>query len=133
MLLSCAPSSICGALTVELGGMKVNHQWIAKRLTLTPPEGASETESPGRDAVRKLLAKVEKDPDWFPGKSYQESFGPKKLLTPQKRKAIAISMMTQKDKYNNEPSREMAVGRCPNATQNPETDQPFTKKYILDF
>ena len=132
-LFNLCPLLRLWALTVELGGMKVNHQWIADRLTLTPPEGATETESPSRDAVRRLLVKVENDPDWFPGKSYQESFGPKKLLTPQKRKAIALSMMTQKDKYNNEPSYEMAVSRCPNASQNPETGKPFTKKYILDI
>ena len=72
------------------------------------------------------------DPHWYPGKVDEEAEAPgrKKVITSQQERAIASSMMSAKEK-GLVPSVSLAIVRCPKATLNPETGEPFSKKVIL--
>ena len=94
----------------EFGDGSVNYQWIANMLTVG---GGG---SPSREAVRLSLNRVDEDSDWYPGKSYQAKHGPAPLLSPDKRRAIATSMMAAK-KRGHEPNTALAVHLCPTAHQ----------------
>ena len=63
---------------------------IAEKLTLI---GGGQ---PSREAVRKLLKRVDDDPRWYPGKRYQAEFGPAPALNGAKRRCIASSAMAAK-------------------------------------
>ena len=76
-----------------------------------------------------MLHRCDSDSEWFPGKSYQEKRGPAPLLNASKRRAIATSMIAAK-KRGHEPGVALAVRFCPSTTRNPETNAPFTPKYI---
>ena len=52
--------------------------------------------SPTAEGVRLLWQKVDGDPAWFPGKSYQEQHGPAPALNGSKRQCIGRSMMAYK-------------------------------------
>ena len=112
---------------MQLSG-KVNHAQIASSLCVKSNDKRRKVH-PNRDSVRVLLEKVDADKDWYPGKTYQTRFGPAPLLTAQKRKNIAKSMMATKEE-GEEPSYDLAIQRCPKATLNPVTQLPFTEKYI---
>ena len=86
---------------------------------------------PSREAIRRLFLRLDDDDDWFPGKSYQESFGPKPLMTPAKRKQIASTAMDIK-KAGDEPSTQAVIAKCPVSTYNPVTRLPFSDASILD-
>ena len=101
------------------------HKKIAEKLTLS---GGGH---PQRNAVRKLLAKVDADDGWYPGKSYQESFGPAPVLSGPNRQAIAKSAMNLK-KNGSEPTFRLVVARCPRASINPNTSKTVDKKRIYD-
>ena len=88
---------------------------------------------PGRQAVNDWRALFAADPEWYPGKvaENRKKPGPKKLLTAQKANAIANCAMALK-RSGLEPSAAAVKERCPDATHNPVTDEPFTDKYILE-
>ncbi len=86
---------------------------------------------PGQAAISKLENKFASDPKWYPGKQ-DEDAGPrgrKPLFTPQKQQAVAnAAMAIKRDGF--EPSVEAVKERCPAATLNPETKQPFSDNLV---
>jgi hypothetical protein len=89
-------------------------------------------EHPKREAVAKWRKVFENDPAWYPGKicAGAKKRGPAPKFTPQKRRAVAQSAMALKAR-GVEPSAPAVVEMCPQATLNPDTQEPFTSKYIL--
>ena len=108
----------------ELHGGTGNLPWIAARLSKV---GGGH---PGAPALCELFAKVDADPDWFPGKHNGAKRGPKPLLTHAKRRCIAQSAMTAKRKHGQEPCIAAVVHACPLSTTNPQTNLPFCDKTI---
>ena len=99
----------------EIHGELPNLAWIAERLT---KKGGGH---PTRQSLHELFAKVDSDPDWFPGKHSGVKRGPAPLLTQAKRRAIAQSAMA-------EPSRNQ-VGTKPEPNRNqPLVSQPLPTK-----
>ena len=88
--------------------------------------------SPGRDAIRVLLERIDSDPAWFPGKSYQQSFGPAPAMSKTNQHVVAKSLMKAKEE-GIEPTYAVALARCPRATVNPHTQRPVGKKRIYDI
>ena len=80
-------------------------------------------------SVHKLLARMDSDKAWFPGKVYRERNGPMPALTGQARAAIARSAMAHKGR-GGEPTYRAAVACCPAATRNPQTGAPVDKKRV---
>ena len=62
----------------ELHGGQPNLEWIASRVT------KSGGGAPTRAAMHELFAKIDSDPEWFPGKHSGAKRGPKPLLTAAK-------------------------------------------------
>ena len=83
--------------------------------------------NPQPPALSKFFANVDKDPDWFPGKSAQEQYGPAPALSGQARNAIAQAAMAM-EKRNIEPTSPRIVAACPTAIINPATGKPVDKK-----
>ena len=77
--------------------------------------------------------KFEEDADWYPGKVSTDAQKPgrKKVITKTQEATIAKCAMSLKRK-GVEPSVTEVVARCPTACLNPETDEPFTAKVILE-
>ena len=101
----------------ELHGGQPNLEWIASRLT------KSGGGAPTRAAVHELFAKIDGDPEWFPGKHSGVKRGPRPLLTAAKRRCIAASAMAAK-KRDQEPCVAAVVNACPAATLNPRMGMP---------
>ena len=66
----------------------------------------------GTSALHELFAKIDADPDWFPGKHSGAKRGPAPLLTPAKRLCIARSAMAAKSS-GDEPCVAAVVHNCP--------------------
>ena len=77
------------------------------------------------------MGKADKDPDWFPGKSAQEQYGPAPALSGQAKNAIAQAAMAMK-KRKIEPTFPRIVAACPTAIINPATGKPVDKKRVYD-
>ena len=77
--------------------------------------------------------RFEADAEWYPGKADVDAKSPgrKKVITKAQENAIAQCAMTMKEK-GLVPSVPGILARCPKATLNPETDEPFTAKVILE-
>ena len=86
---------------------------------------------PQQPAISKFFAKVDKDPDWFPGKSVQEQFGPAPALSRQAKNAIAQAAMAMK-RRKIEPTFPRIVAACPAAIINHATGKPVDKKRVYD-
>ena len=86
---------------------------------------------PTQGRISKLLAEMDADPLWYPGKgeAEREKPGPKKVFTPQKQQAVANSAMALKRDMK-APTAAAIKARCPDATFNPKTQQPFTDKVM---
>ena len=84
---------------------------------------------PQGEAVRQFFLRVDKDPQWHPGK--RGEVGRPKELTGHKRHIIAKSMMAKK-KAKIEPCYEAVLEHCPNASINPTTGRPFSQNAIND-
>ena len=80
-------------------------------------------------AVGQLFSKIDDDPAWYPGKSYQESHGPKPVLDGAKRRCIAASAMALKDS-GSEPTFALVVAQCPRAALNPNTGKLVDPKLV---
>ena len=95
--------------------------------------GGGRHDHPSRTAISGWRHIFQQDPQWYPGKTDQEGAkpGPKKLLTGQKAVAIARCAMALK-KSGDEPTVALVKEKCPDATWNPDTEAPFTDKYILE-
>ena len=89
--------------------------------------------NPSNDCIRQYREKFENDPDWYPGKAAENAKAPgrKKVITKQSQQTIANSAMRAKAQ-GLEVSAELMYTRCPKATKNPETGEPFTAKVILE-
>ena len=87
---------------------------------------------PSKQAIAKLRACFAADSAWYPGKTSETAKrpGPKPLLTESKKLAIARSAKALKS-AGEEPSESAVVEKCPRAAINPDTNEPFTDKYIL--
>ena len=123
---------VCRDVYVELEAVDARqyglHNKIAAKLT---KEGGG---VPSRNAVRELLKRIDADPEWFPGKRYQDSYGPAPALNPAKRRCIAISAMALKAS-GQEPTFSAMVAQCPRAALNPQTKKVVDvvdKKIIYD-
>ena len=81
---------------------------------------------PSPSAISQFFAKVDGDPDWFPGKSGRTKSGPASVLTPTKQAAVARTAMNLK-KRKREPTYANAVAQNRDALTNPETGEPVDK------
>ena len=81
--------------------------------------------------MTEFFAKLDADPEWFPGKSRQEQFGPKPVMTAQKKQSVARSAMALKRK-GIEPTYKRIIALCPKAALNPATNRPVAKKRVYD-
>ena len=77
----------------------------------------------------QIFARVDADPDWYPGKSYQEVHGPARVLTGQKRRALAECAMALK-RRRWQPTFGRALANAPVATLNPGTEKPVSKQLV---
>ena len=85
---------------------------------------------PSERAIQAWRLVFREDPDWYPGKTTEEGekTGPKPVFTALKKQAVANSAMALK-RAGIEPTVAEVRQRCPQATLNPVTQQPFTDKY----
>lgn len=113
----------------ELKGLNLTNGDIAQHVYKV---GTLPKAHPTPEAIGQLCAKMDADPDWYPGKTSEEGATPgrKKVITPAQEAAIAKSGMAQKG-AGLEPSVSQTIARCEKATLNPETGQPFSAKVIL--
>ena len=79
--------------------------------------------------LRQIFARVDADPDWYPGKSYQEVHGPARVLTGQKRRALAECAMALK-RRRWQPTLGRALANAPIAALNPGTEKPVSKQRV---
>ena len=84
-----------------------------------------------RDGIRKLLLKIEKDDDWYPGKVYGEAPGRTPALSGTARACIKRSAEAMKAK-DLEPTYPLLVASNPNAARNPDTGEPVDKKVVYE-
>ena len=106
-------------------GFKVIQEDIAKAITKV---GGGH---PGREIVSRLMIALQEDPEWYPGKSADrtEKGGCKRTFSGQKKQAVANAAMALK-RNGKEPTAAAVKERCPTATMNPKTGNPYTDKYI---
>ena len=81
---------------------------------------------PNRHAVHKLRARIDDDPEWYPGKRPHVSYGPAPILRGAKRKRVAECAMALK-RRGVEPTYATIVPQCPKAVLNPGTGKPVDK------
>ena len=74
---------------------------------------------------------MDADPEWFPGKSDQSTYGRSKVMSAGNANVVAQSAMNMKRK-GAEPTYGRVVAGCPTATHNPETNRPFAKRKIYE-
>ena len=98
--------------------------WI-KGLVEVVTEDKRKKKHPTEQAIGQLLAKVESDPHWFPGKSYGSKAGAKERIPSMNKATIARSAMSLK-KSGVEPTYSSVLARNPKAATNPVTDQPIS-------
>ena len=109
-----------------------------KSLNLTDTEIATEVVQiggghPTREAIRQLRDKFASDPQWYPGKKQDCSNlgGRPKVITGSQAHAIAKCAMSLKAN-GVEPTVSAVLSRCPTATLNHTTNQPFDSKVITN-
>ena len=100
-----------------------NIAWVATKVTRV--DGTH----PGTSALHEFFAKVDADPDWFPGKHNGRKRGRKAAFTAGKRRVVADCAMRIKTR-GDEPTAEEVLQRCPVSTLNPATGKPFSLKLI---
>lgn len=108
----------------EIHGGHGRLPWIAARLTKV---GGG---CPAVQSLHELFAKIDADPEWFPGKHSGKKRGPRPVLTKAKRRCIAAAAMAAKSDRGEEPSVNSIVLRCPVATLNPNTGKPFSRRHL---
>ena len=85
--------------------------------------------NPTHSAMSQFFAKVDADPQWFPGKSLQEQFGPPSVITPRNQAIVARSAMAMKAR-GEEPTYSALVANNPEQLLNPQTGQAVGKKRV---
>ena len=98
--------------------------WI-KDLVEVVTEDKRKKIHPTEQAIGKLLAKMESDPEWFPGKQYGSKAGAKEQIPNSNKAAIARSAMALK-RNGGEPTYASVLARNPNAAKNPCTQEPIS-------
>ena len=93
--------------SIEIHGCNGRLPWIAARLCKV---GGG---CPTVQSLHELFAKIDADPEWFPGKHSGRKRGPKPVLTKAKRRCIASSAMAAKSARGEEPSVDAAILACP--------------------
>ena len=84
---------------------------------------------PSTAAVSKFFVRVDADPDWFPGKSYQERHGPLPIVRGAKKLAVARSAMAMSQR-GEEVTYPALVARNKKALMNPATGRPVDKSIV---
>ena len=102
---------------------RANVAWVSRQVMRV--DGAN----PTKESLSEFFAKVDADPEWFPGKHNGKKRGPAPLLTTAKRRAVATCAMRIKSR-GDEPTAEEIIQRCPASTTNPVTGKPFDLKRI---
>ena len=104
--------------------------YICSKVKKSVTDGASLAQpSPG--SMCEFFTKVDADPDWFPGKTTQQKFGPNPVMSAQSKQAVARCAMALK-RRGVEPTYTRVVALCPKATLNPQTNRPVAKKRVYD-
>jgi len=85
--------------------------------------------NPGVAAVSKFFAKLDADPQWFPGKSAQTTFGPASAISPTNQAIVARSAMAMAES-GKEPTYPALIANNPVALENPSTKEPVGKKRV---
>ena len=98
--------------------------WI-KDLVEVVTEDKRKKKHPTEQAIGQLLAKMESDPHWFPGKLYGSKAGAKEQIPNIHKVTIARSAMSLK-KSGAAPTYSSALARNPEAAANPVTGQPIS-------
>jgi hypothetical protein len=77
---------------------------------------------PCANSIKALFAKIDSDPEWFPGKRNPDAAvpGPAPILQGSKRKAVADAAMGLK-RRGIEPTYPKIVAQCPTSILNPST------------
>ena len=88
--------------------------------------------NPSPEAIGQLLAKIDDDEAWFPGRRYGSMGGRPKALSETNRGVIARSAMAMKEN-DEEPTWESVLAHNPRAAINPQTGELVTKKSIYDI
>ena len=101
--------------------------YIASKVVKAGEHGGN----PSHGALSEFFSKLDADPEWYPGKSTQERFGPPPVMSAQKKQAVARCAMALKRK-GVEPTYSRVVALCPKATLNPATNRPVAKKRVYD-
>ena len=87
---------------------------------------------PSSQAVGQFFEKVDADPEWLPGKSSQEQFGPASVITPRNQAIVARSAMAMKER-GEEPTYPSIVANNRNALTNPVTGEVVGKKRLYSI
>ena len=74
---------------------------IASKVHKIAPNKRAKKEHPSPSALSQLFAKMDSDPEWYPGKSDQQSFGPSPAINGTNQGIIARSAMTMKQQVKN--------------------------------
>ena len=99
------------------------HTWIADRLLKV---GGGK---PTNVAVKDLLAKMDADEGWYPGKQYGEKRGRKRVLTGDK--ALTVERSAKECKANGgDPTYAHVCSTCSDAVVNPQTGRPVDKRAV---
>jgi len=85
--------------------------------------------NPTRSAMRQFFEKLDEDPDWYPGKNLQETFGPPSVITPRNQAIVARSAMAMKER-GEEPTYPALVANNQKQLLNPETGEVVGKKRV---
>jgi hypothetical protein len=88
-------------------------------------EDRRQKKRPTEQAIGQLLAKMESDPHWFPGKKYGSKAGAKAQIPNVNKAVVARSAMSLK-KSGVEPTYANVLARNPNAAKNPSTGEPIS-------
>ena len=108
-----------------LGECDEQYAWMASKVVL------ANGDRPGRNSVRTFFQRVDQAGGaWYPGYS-PGARRRKAALNPQKRRAIASSMMAAK-KRGIEPGYEVALSLAPSVIFNVATQAPFSRTTIND-
>ena len=84
---------------------------------------------PSVAAVSKFFAKLDADPEWFPGKTDRTSYGPASVITPTNQAIVARSAMAMAAR-GQEPTYPELIANNPAALLNPDTNEPVGKKRV---
>ena len=95
----------------------------------TNKNGEPKGDHPQHGSMSEFFAKVDADPDWFPGKTSGAKRGPARVLKGGKKSAIVQAAKKLKREGTDITYPEI-VAAAPSAILNPETGEPVDKKLV---